>query len=361
MDECCQQVRLGRRGWLAVLVVAAVLGALAWWRHRPAAPAPPPAPAAHEWTDPNIMGTYARVKFYEDEARSAAARDTVFALFAAVNQRFSDYRADSELSRLNASAYDAPFACSPGMWALLLEARAAHKLSGGAFDVSIGPLMKLWGFHRKRQTVPSADDLAAAVAQVGLDKITFDDAARTVRFSVPGMALDFGGIAKGWAVDLAADAVRAMGIRRGLIDLGGNLCVLDEPPPGQTHYRVGVRHPRHPKNQEQLLCVVPMLNQAIATSGDYERFVELEGKRYSHIMDPRTGRPVGGMAGVTIVAPRALTTDILSTTIFVQRAEKLDELLAGLPGVQVLVVRADDAGKLTVAPHGPIWPAIPPP
>jgi len=341
----------------AVFVLVLLLMVGGWYRRR-RQPSPEPAPPPREIMQVGIMGTYAKVTMYGGQAASEQAAEKVFAVFTGVDQQFSTYKPDSELSRLNASADQAPFDCSERMWELLGHARRAYQLSGGGFDISAGPLMKLWGFYRKRDAVPSADEIKAVLTRVGLDKVVFDEQAKTVRFSVAGMSLDLGGIAKGYAVDLAADALAAMKIGRGIIDLGGNIYCLPEPPPGRQEYRIGVRHPRHPRDASQLISTVPLLGQAIATSGDYERFVVLDGRRYSHIMDPRTGYPVGDMASVTVVAPRALTTDILSTAIFVDRAEGLEGMIGGDPQVHALVIRAKAEGKLEPEPHGQVWEAI---
>ncbi len=314
--------------------------------------ASPEAPPGYRFQYDNIMGTYAAMTFWEDEATSRRAAEAVMEVFREVNERFSNYRDDSEIMRLNRSAFREPFACSDSMWQLLGDARHAYRISNGAFDISAGPLMRLWGFHRKRNSVPAPGDIAQARAIVGLDKVVFDDEARTVRFTVEGMELDSGGIAKGYAIDLARERLAEMGIERGLIDLGGNIYCLPGPPPGRPGYTIGVRNPRQ---REAQLGTVPMLGQAIATSGDYERFVMLEGKRFSHIMDPRTGMPVAGMASVTVVAADAVVTDYLSTAIFVNRGEHMEPILEAHPDIAVLIVTADAEGRLAYRKIGAIW------
>lgn len=309
-------------------------------------------PVGVKYTYENIMGTYATLTFWEESARSQAAADATMAVFREVNERFSNYLPESELSRLNRTAHEAPVACSDELWELLRTARELHRLSHGAFDISAGPLMKLWGFHRKRQTVPTPEEVAEVVTRVGLDKVEFDDAARTVRFSVAGMELDSGGIAKGYALDLAAARLRELGVRRGLLDLGGNLLALPEPPPERPAYRVGIRNPR---DRQTHLGTVSLLGQAVSTSGDYERFVEIAGKRYSHLMDPRTGYPVEGMAAVSVIAPDGILSDCLSTAILVNRGQHLAELQAAYPTLQALLIRADAQGHLTLERVGSAW------
>ena len=310
-----------------------------------------------------VMGTMASVQFWEeDQNRSREAAGAVRRVFQEVNDRFSNYQPESELSRLNAGAAVAPFACSDEMWDLLQHARLGYALSDKAFDVSVAPLVALWGIYRKElKTPPTPAAIEAARRLVGLDKVEFDDARKTVRFTVPGMALDFGGIAKGYAVDLAADALRQQGIRRGIIDLGGNIYCFPEPPPDRDCYRIAVRDPRAPFPETRTLGYVALTDLAIGTSGDYERFVEADGKRYGHILDPRTGLPVAGMASVTIIARRAVVTEYLSKHAFVNNGRDLAPLLQRFPELNVLIIRRDDTGKLTMEKFpatGNVWEQV---
>lgn len=335
---------------VAVLVIVAL--ALIWWRGRHGAQ----RTAALE-VGKTVMGTQATVTLWPDGDETAANADAraVLALFDAVETRFSPYREDSELSRLNATAHVEPFACSAPMWTAVELGREAWEVSDGAFDVTAGPLMHLWGFHRRRDSVPTAAEIAAARELVGFDKLILDPGARTVAFPRPGMVLDFGGILKGYAVDLAAAELARRGRRVGIVDLGGNIRCLPQPPPGRESYRIGVRHPRHPRDPERLLGTVRLLDQAIATSGDYERFVTIDGQRYSHIMDPRTGYPVRGLAAVTVVAPSGLATDVLSTSIFVNGGTRIASLRERYPQTQLLLVRVDTEGNLILDTYGEIW------
>jgi thiamine biosynthesis lipoprotein len=260
------------------------------------------------------MGTVAKFTFYAPSHGAGSGRPGA-ASFDRVVELCNLYDPASELSRLNAQAAEKPVTCSPELWRLLLEARKAYLFSDGLFDITAKPLMDLWGFYRKRgDTAPSEAEIAAAMSKVGLDKVIFNNVDRTVKFTVPGMSLDLGGIAKGYAVDRAFDAVEKLGIRSGVIDLGGNLRLLPKPPPGQTAYRVGIRNPQ--KNGELLNDVLELCNVSLSTSGDYERFVTLGGVRYGHIMNPQTGRPTQDPGSVTVVAPSAMLADWLSTSVF---------------------------------------------
>lgn len=275
------------------------------------------------------MGTLAAFTFYAPPEKAQAAAKAAQTEFERIIAIANLYDPQSELSRLNASAYHAPFACSDDLWILLQEARQAYEFSGGAFDITAKPLMLLWGFYRKQHPgkLPTQTEIDAARANVGLDKVEFDDENQTVRFTRPGMAIDLGGIAKGYAVDLAAHAAEEQGIRRGVIDLGGNLRLL-QPPPGLKFYKVGIRDPR--KRDQLTEEVLELVNTAVSTSGDYERFIEIAGKKYGHIMDPATGLPAHHDYSVTVTAPSALLADWLSTTLYLR-----PELAPEFPGVTI--------------------------
>lgn len=329
------------RAWGVVAALAALVFA-AWGTHR--------LRTGH--ADPYVrefatMGTYGRLTFYAPAARAAPAADAVVARLAALERCINRFAPESELSRLNRTAAETPFACSDELWAILGAARRAWEETGGAFDVTVGPLMRLWGFHRERQGYPTDAEIAAALELVGLGKLHFDDARHTVRFARPGMELDFGGLAKGYALDLAAPIAREHGVRQGLIDLGGNVFCLDEPPPGRTAYTLGVRDPAAP---DRLLRTLSLRGQAIATSGDYEQWQTLDGRRVTHIMDPRTGRPVAGVAGVSVVTPRGVDSDVLSTAVFVAGPALAEETARRLAHTWILVV-SGDGGREAAPPR----------
>jgi len=301
-----------------------------------------------------VMGTMAEVKLYGEAAAAARAADAVQAEFLAVETDCSIFNPESEISRLNARAGAEPFACSPLLWEVLAEARRFHALSDGAFDITARPLMDLWGFYRQRQELPDDAEVAAARRHVGLGKVAFDDAARTVRFLDPDVRLDLGGIAKGYAVDRAVAAALAAGVTAGTINLGGNVATLPKPPPGRDAYRIGVRHPRRPGE----LCGIVALpgGFAMATSGDYEKYVEIAGRRFTHIMDPATGRPVADMLAVTVITPRAVDSDGLTTAIFIRGEPLARRACADIPGTRALLIHAPhNATEPEILRLGPGW------
>jgi thiamine biosynthesis lipoprotein len=299
-----------------------------------------------------VMGTFAKTVFYGKTELSEKASDTVRDIFFKVQDACNIFNPASELSRLNASAFNKPFKCSPLLWEVLLLSRKAYKVSGGSFDVTARPLMVLWGFYRKRgDSLPSEVEIQKAMRSVGMDKVMFNDKERSVKFTVSGMSFDLGGIAKGFAVDMAAEEVLKQGVKQGVIDLGGNMFCLPEPPPGKQVYTIGIRNPME---KEQVCGLVKMKNSAVATSGNYERYVEIKGKHYTHIMNPRTGRPVEDMLSVTVVTPDAGDADFLSTSAFINGVKFAENISSKMPATSFFIIRrsAKDKSRIEIFKTG---------
>lgn len=290
-----------------------------------------------------IMSTQANLKFYAADEKEI---DKAFRLAKDAMEKVvrlcNFFDPASELARLNASASKKPFFCSPEMWEILNEARKFHALSGGRFDPTIRPLMKVWGFHRKRRTLPSQKEIDEAKALCGFGKLEFDPAKHTVRFTVPGMSIDLGGIAKGWAVDKASEAVlQNTSIRIGIVDLGGNIRCFPQPPPGKDFYTVAVKNPKDPNS---FIAFAFLRDECAATSGNYERYVTIGGKRYTHIIDPRSGRPVEGVLSTTVITKRGVDSDALSTSFFID---------GGLKVKNARILRIDGNGRISqTVPEG---------
>lgn len=298
----------------------------------PAADAVPAAAVPVQRISCRTMGTMAVFAFYGIDGQQAQklfnkARNE----FDKISARANLYDPSSELCRLNVLADREPFICSPELYALLTEARRAWLDSKGAFDITALPLMKMWGFYRKeRKSLPSVQDIEKNLALTGLDKIIFDDQKRSVFFTVKGMQLDLGGIAKGYAVDRAMNAVSAQA-RRIIIDLGGNLKLRDQT--GQN-FNIGIYDPLHPNRIERTL---ELGGSALSTSGGYERFVTINNRRYSHIIDPASGHPADKYLAVTVITPLAVRADWMSTAIFIRGAELARELVKKYPHTTVFI------------------------
>lgn len=243
-------------------------------------------------------------------ARSAA--DAAIAEVARIEAKYSRYRADSVVSRINAHAGGEPIEVDDETRALLDYADACFRDSGGLFDPTSGVLRRVWRFDGGR--VPSADELATVLPLIGWPHV--ERHAPQVRLSRAGMELDFGGFGKEYAVDRAALALRELGIESGLVNLAGDLAVL-APQPDGAPWRVGIRHPRL---EGALIARLPVSSGAIATSGDYERFVEVDGMRHCHVLDPRTGHSARGFQSVTVHAPSCLVAGTASTIAMLKGA-----------------------------------------
>ncbi|MFN0007414.1 MAG: FAD:protein FMN transferase [Planctomycetota bacterium] len=260
------------------------------------------------------MGTTLAISVCEPTAgRAGEAIDAAFAEIERLERILSTFRPESEASRLNHGAGGEPQPVGPELLDLLSRSRQITLRSGGAFDVTVGPLVALWKRSAESGALPTENDLTEARAACGLAVVETDPEHGRVRLARPGAALDFGGIGKGYALDRAAAALEDRGVHRALLDFGGQILALD-PPPGEAGWTVELRDFRDPRRTRGSLRLV---RASISTTADYERGLDIAGKPSSHVLDPRTGSPVEGMLGASVVCPTATEADALSTAIFV--------------------------------------------
>lgn len=295
------------------------------------------------------MGTIATVSVPAVAAAALPAhRAEVACRFAEIEASLSAFRPESDLGRLNAAAGGEPLAVGSETLAVLAAALRAATASGGAFDPTVGPLMAAWGFRGTNQidAPPMVAVLAEAHSRVGWTNVLV--LGHTASLRRAGMRLDLGGIAKGYAVDEAWNRLRAAGVTDFTVNLGGNLRCGGQAAPDRTGWRVGVRNPF---DTSQVLGVLILQDgEAVATSGNYERFVTLAGRRYAHIIDPRSGRPVEGLAGVTVLATTALDADALSTALFVLGPQAGRQLLRNYPGCEAVWIPDSQPARLLATP-----------
>ena len=277
------------------------------------------------------MGVRARIVLYaEDEAAAQQASTAAFDRVAVLEDIMSDYRPTSELNRLCSKAGGPPTRVSPELFFILAKSQELAGRSDGAFDVTVGPMVKLWRTARKSGILPTPAERIAAKRLVGRRKMTIDPKGSTVRLAVPGMKLDLGGIAKGYACDEAIRTLKEQGIGSALVEMGGDI-VVSKAPPGTDGWEIEVAG----KTME-------LANKAVSSSGDTEQFVVIGGKRYSHIVDPRTCFGLTDRIAVTVVAPTGIMSDGLATAISVLGEAKGRALLKSYPGVQAYIRRAKD-------------------
>jgi len=266
-----------------------------------------------------------------------------------VDRLMSHYRRDSPLSRLNREAAKGPVAVEPELLDFLAECLRWSRESNGAFDVTVGPLMKAWGFFRDEGHVPGGDELARARALVCYRHVELDPVAGTIRFDRPGVELDLGGIGKGYAVDRAVSLLRRRGIASALVNLGGSSVYGLGAPPGRKAWEIGIQDPTDPA---KTALTVPLRDRALSVSGGHARFFEKDGVTYAHVMDPRTGHPVQGLLGVAVLTATATDGDALDNVFFVQGLEAARAALARLPPTEAFFFVPSRGRKWTLVRLG---------
>ena len=305
-----------------------------------------------------VMHTIATLTVIAPSSEQAArGLEAGFAALDSVDHWMNAYDPASELARVNAGARAAPVAVGPETFAVIERALHFSRATDGAFDITVGPLIALWRRAAEAQRLPTPTALERVRAQIGSGRVDLDRDARTVLFLADSVRLDLGGIAKGFAIDEAVEALRGAGIAAGIVEVGGDLRCFGRLPASLVgvapdrlrggvwatpeveagdvrSWPLGVQDPF----SEGLLGKIRVPEGAVATSGHYRRYSEIEGRRYSHILDPRTGWPVADPASVTVIAPSALEADALATAISVLGLEAGLALAAARPGVEALVV-----------------------
>ncbi len=275
------------------------------------------------------MGTFVQVV-----SENKKAAEIVFKEIERIEGLLSKYRPESEVSRLNQAG---ELQVSPETFYVIKKALEFWRESGGAFDITVGPLMDLWGFTTGGYNVPEPQRIAEALNTIGSAKIHLNETDNVIKFLNSGMKIDLGGIAKGYAIDCAVKKLKEAQVGSCLINAGGNIYGLGEKF-GQF-WKIAIQEPRQAGALQQL----GLKNQCVATSGDYERSFFSEGKRYSHIMNPKTGSPAdSGLSSVTVVAPDCLIADTLSTAIFVLGEQKGQVLARKFSAVKVYFIKKMD-------------------
>jgi len=286
------------------------------------------------------MGTWASLTIVTGD--SAAVSDLAYRSLLAlhrVDSLMSNWTDVSEVARINRAATKET-RVQPEVARVLRFAQDVARASDGAFDISIEPLVRLWGFIGGPPRVPTQAEITATLERVGYDKLDFNAETRAIRFHNDGMRIDLGGIAKGYGVDQVADLLRAANASNALIDLSGNMVALGNAA-GRKGWTVGLRDPR---GKHPFLARIRLLDEAVATSGDYEQFVAADGRRYGHILDPRTGWSARGLSSVTIVARRAMVADAWATALFVLGPEAARRVASERDDFSAVLVEPRDEG-----------------
>jgi len=284
--------------------------------------------------------------FGPDEKTCNEAIEAAFKRIDELNAMLSDYVDGSDVSRINKAAGGDPQRVSSETLSVVKFAKGWWKKTSGAFDPTIRPALILWRIASRDDEMPADEDVEAERELIGADKIEIDEAEHTVRLAKEGMSLDLGGIAKGYIVDQAIAVLREHGIRSATVDAGGDIYLLGCKPaqagkPGGESWSVGVENP--PPRDEPYSIVLNVTDAAVATSGGYRRNLYIEDKRYSHIIDPRTGRPAEHVASATVIAPDLTTADALATALCVLGPDDGIKIIDNLDATEALILSRNNA------------------
>lgn len=265
-----------------------------------------------------------------EEAEDAI--DEAFDAIESFEKKISFWDPESEISAINRNAGIAPVKVSPETLDIIEKALYVSEKTNGAFDATIGPIIRLWDF--KNKTVPDKADIEEKLGLVDYREMTIDKEASTAYLRKKGMSFDTGGIAKGYGADIAVESLKSRGITAGLVAISGDIRAFGEKPGGKP-WRVGIRKPRPTSREDRILAEIDLVNAAVSTSGDYERFFIKDGRRYHHLINPRDGMPATGAQSVSVITKEAVYTDGFSTGIFVLGPVEGTKALvdAGLDGI----------------------------
>lgn len=281
-----------------------------------------------------IMGTEVGVElWHEDVEHARHCADQVFTEMRRIDALMSPYISESELTKINNQAAQAPVKISDEMFGLIKESLKYSELSSGAFDITFSSVGYLYDYRKSQR--PSDEKINQLLPAINYHHILLNEKERTIRYTMNGVRIDLGGIAKGYAVDNAVAILRTCGIQSGYVKAGGDSFVLGDRN-GQP-WILGIKHPRQ---ENKIVVRLPLTNVAVSTSGDYERFFIENGKRVHHILRPSTGRPVTETWSATVIGNSALETDALSTTLFVMDLKSAMELVEKLQGVDAIIIDA---------------------
>jgi len=281
---------------------------------------PPPAAPGQELLrlekSADAMGSTWSIALYgTDRIKMEAAIDAAFDEVRRLDELLSNYKPDSEWSLVNRDAATRPVRVSPELFGLLEACLEYSRQSEGAFDITVGPLMKVWGFYKGSGHLPHRPEVLAALGKVGYRHMQLDPAARTVRFDRPGVEMDPGGIGKGYGVDRMVEILKRNGVSTALVaGSGSSIYGIGAPPDEPAGWPVKIKDPWDPG---KTAAEVRLKDMSLSTSGSYEKFFRAEGRIYAHIMDPRTGYPAQGSVSVSVLAPRTIDSEAWAKPFFV--------------------------------------------
>lgn len=315
-----------------LLIIAAAVAAIFFYTK----PFDTPSPQGDESISRTgfLMGTVIDIKLFDTSDQKLL--DGAFDIISDIESKMSLNIDGSEINRINGNSGIKPAAVSEETYAVVKKGLEYSSISGGSFDITVGPLVKLWGIGTDNARVPSQQEINDSKTMVGYRMVDVDDSAKSVYLQKKGMLLDLGGVAKGYAADMISDYLKSHGIRRAIINLGGNVMAVGSKS-ANTPWKVGVQNPFDSRGS--YIGTVAVSDSTVVTSGIYERYFESEGKMYHHILSPFTGYPVdNGLSSVTIIAKSSADADALSTSVFSLGLNKGVELAESLGDVEAIIV-----------------------
>jgi thiamine biosynthesis lipoprotein len=277
----------------------------------------------------------------KDSNSGKAYIDKAIAEIKRIEKRISSWDPASETTEINRNAGIGPVKVSTELFELIQRSVGISKLTDGAFDITYASMDRIWKFDGSMTQMPSKEEIKASVAKVGFGNIVLDPVATTVFLKVKGMKIGFGAIGKGYAADRAKELLMAQGVAAGIINAAGDMNTWGQQPSGQD-WQVAITNPM---DKNKVFALLPINNGAVVTSGNYEKYVQFNGKRYTHIIDPRTGYPSSGIVSVTVFAPKAELADALATSVFVMGKEAGLHRINQLPQVECIII--DDNGHIS--------------
>lgn len=291
------------------------------------------------------MGTQVSITLCGDDKRQ---QDALFKEIARCANHLetilSSHMPDSELNRLNNLPVNQKMRISNELWDAINAGKNWHSETLGVFDITAGPIIKMWKTASKNNLLPSDEEIKTALKSIGAEKIILEHADSTV-LKKSQISIDLGGLGKGFTADNIIALLKGHGVTSALVAMSGDINALGYRPDGKP-WRVGIQDPRFPENPDALVTVVELKDMAVSTSGNYRRFVEIGGKRYSHIVDPRTGLTAEEVPSVSVIGPDTVTTDILGTALSILGVKQGLKLVESMKGVEALFMEVNGAGEL---------------
>ncbi|MEJ8804293.1 FAD:protein FMN transferase [Pontibacter sp. H249] len=286
-----------------------------------------------------LMGTrFELVAVSDNEQQATNAIDAGVEEIKRIEALISEWQPTSQTSAINRAAGSMPVQVDQELYDLIYRSIKISKLTGGAFDISFAAAYKIWKFDGSMKQMPSPEQVAASIAHIGFENIVLDPRNRSIFLKDPEMKIGFGAIGKGYAANKARDVMRKKGVKAGVVNAAGDMITWGNQPDGQPWF-VGIADPAE---QDKVFSWLTANETSVVTSGDYEKYAEINGKRYAHIIDPRTGYPASGLKSVTIICPDAELADALATAVFVLGPEEGLDLVNQLKGVECLMITVKD-------------------